>query len=121
MNDRKLNRRLTDMSDTASGAHEMLRGILDAVAVLERSTCKAAVDDLSVTDREAWRQQAEEVANESGSLLQEAASLLKQAAGDIETASAETDGLRKKKTARYRPDTVRRRPTSLGRTPIGSG
>jgi hypothetical protein len=94
MNDRKLNRRLTDMSDTASDAHEMLRGILDAVAVLERSTRKAAVDDvddLSETDREAWRQQAEEVADESGSLLREAASLLKQAAGDIETASAETE------------------------------
>jgi hypothetical protein len=69
----------------------MLRGIRDAIAVLRRSTQQAAVDDiddLSEAERAEWRQQAEEVTDESSSLLQEAASLLKQTAADIESASA---------------------------------
>jgi hypothetical protein len=91
MNDRELNRHLTELSEAASDAHEMLRGIRDAIAVLRRSTQQAAVDDiedLSEAERAEWRRQAEEVTDESSSLLQEAASLLKQTAADIESVSA---------------------------------
>jgi len=91
MNDRELNRHLQKLSDASSNAHEMLRGILDAIAVLRRSTQQAAVEDvegLPESDRAEWRQQAVEVTDESSSLLREAASLLKQTAEDIEAASA---------------------------------
>jgi hypothetical protein len=96
MNDQELNDHLISLSDTASEAHEMLRGILDAIAVLSRSAVRAAADDLDELDEEsleAWREQANEVTAESESLLREAASLLKQTADDIESvADASQDG-----------------------------
>ena len=102
MNDRELNRHLTELSEAASDAHEMLRGIRDAIAVLRRSTQQAAVDDmeeLSEAEQAEWRRQAEEVTDESSSLLQEAASLLKQTAADIESASAPKEVTAKEVTA----------------------
>ena len=90
MNDQELNDHLSELSDTASDAHEMLRGILDAIAVLGRSAVRATAEDLDDLDDEgldAWREQARDVTAESESLLREAASLLKQTAEDIEAAA----------------------------------
>jgi hypothetical protein len=88
MNDRDLNNRLIELGNTAADAHDMLRGVLDALAVIGQSSVRAATDDFDgLDDRDAWRDEAETAAHQSESLLREAASLLNRAAENIESAA----------------------------------
>lgn len=77
------------MNDNAATAHEQLRGVLDALAVLQQITERASVNDLdalSGADCDAWRENAENVAEQSAGLFREAARLLAKTSNDIETA-----------------------------------
>jgi len=85
----RLQRRLKAMNDNAVTAHEQLRGVLDALAVLQQITERAStndLDDLSDADRDAWRDNAENVAEQSAGLFREAARLLAKTSNDIEAA-----------------------------------
>lgn len=84
-----LQRRLQAMNDNAAMAHEQLRGVLDALAVLKQITSRANVDDvgeLADMDRDAWRENAQNVAEQSAGLFREAARLLAKTSTDIEAA-----------------------------------
>jgi hypothetical protein len=86
MTDEELNDRLSTLSETADGAHEVLRGVLDALAVLRETTDRAAVADLDALGngkRDEWRDEAGEVYEESEMLLENAASVLEQTAEDV--------------------------------------
>jgi hypothetical protein len=92
MTDEELNDRLSTLSETADGAHEVLRGVLDALAVLGETTDRAAAADLDAHDdgeRAEWRSEAGEVCEESEMLLENAASVLEQTAEDVRAVATE--------------------------------
>lgn len=88
MDNEKLNQRLIKLGNQATNAHEILRGVTDALAVIGQSTVRAATDDLDgVEDTDAWREEANAAADQSEELLHEAARLLRRTANRLEEAA----------------------------------
>lgn len=81
MNNDKLNQRLISLGNRATNAHEILRGVTDALAVIGQSAVRAATDDWdAVDDTEQWREEGLAAAEQSEDLLREAATLLERTA-----------------------------------------
>jgi hypothetical protein len=95
MDNEQLNQRLIQLGNQATNAHEILRGVTDALAVIGQSTVRAATDDLdSVEDADAWREEANAAADQSEELLHEAARLLRRTAHRLEDAADRLEGAR---------------------------
>ena len=90
MDNEKLNHRLIHLGNRATDAHEILRGITDALAVIGQSVVRAATRDLdTVGDPEQWRNEGLSAAAHSEELLREAATLLSRTAERLDAAADE--------------------------------
>ena len=90
MDNEKLNHRLIHLGNRATDAHEILRGITDALAVIGQSVVRAATRDLdAVDDLEQWRNEGLAAAAHSEELLREAATLLSRTAERLDAAAEE--------------------------------
>lgn len=88
MDNEKLNQRLISLGNRATNAHEILRGVTDALAVIGQSAVRAATDDLdAVDDLEQWRKEGLSAADQSEELLREAATLLERTAKRLNEAA----------------------------------
>lgn len=89
MDNEQLNDHLINLGDRATAAHEILRGVTDALAVIGQSTVRAASDDLaSVPDTEEWRKEAATAVEHSETLMREAATLLRRTADQIDESTS---------------------------------
>ena len=90
MDNDQLNQRLIHLGNRATNAHEILRGITDALAVIGQSVVRAATRDLdAVDDPEQWRNEGLSAAAQSEELLREAATLLSRTAERLDAAAEE--------------------------------
>jgi len=88
MDNEKLNQRLISLGNRATNAHEILRGVTDALAVIGKSAVRAATDDLdAVGDPDVWREEGMSAAQRSETLLREAATLLERTAERLNDAA----------------------------------
>jgi hypothetical protein len=88
MDNEKLNQRLISLGSRATNAHEILRGVTDALAVIGQSAVRAATDDLdAVDDPDVWREEGMSAAQQSETLLREAATLLERTAERLNDAA----------------------------------
>lgn len=88
MDNETLNQRLIELGDQATSAHEILRGVTDALAVIGQSTVRAAAQDLTdIDDLEAWHAEGIETTAQSEKLLREAAALLERTADRLTDAA----------------------------------
>lgn len=88
MDNEKLNQRLISLGNRATNAHEILRGVTDALAVIGQSAVRAATDNLDeVEDPEQWREEGLSAAEQSETLLREAATLLERTADRLNEAA----------------------------------
>ncbi|PEN12914.1 hypothetical protein CRI94_12995 [Longibacter salinarum] len=94
MENEQLNTHLIELGNRATNAHEILRGVTDALAVIAQSAIRAASDDLDdVEDLEEWQTEAQVAAGQSEDLMTSAAALLRRTARRLEseTESVERD------------------------------
>ena len=90
MDNEKLNQRLVHLGNRATDAHEILRGLTDALAVIGQSVVRAATRDLdAVENPEQWRNEGLSAAAQSEELLREAATLLSRTAQRLDAAAEE--------------------------------
>ncbi len=88
MDNEQLNQRLIRLGNRATNAHEILRGVTDALTVIGQSAVRAATDDLdAVDDPEQWREEGLSAASQSEELLREAATLLERTAERLDAAA----------------------------------
>lgn len=88
MNDAELLDHLTILNDTAAGAKERLRGVLDALTVIDHAIDQSVPDERK---EEGHPERWSAVADESEALLRNAAQLLEDTAQEIRTSlEAET-------------------------------
>jgi len=88
MDNETLNQRLIELGDQATSAHEILRGVTDALAVIGQSTVRAAAQDLTaIEDPDAWHAEGVETTAQSETLLREAATLLERTADRLNDAA----------------------------------
>ncbi len=89
MTDKELNDHLTALQHTISDAHETLRGVQDALAVVNQTTDRVVIEDPDqidpnhTADPDRWRSEASLVSRRTTLLLWQAASILEKTARDI--------------------------------------
>ncbi|MES3629409.1 MAG: hypothetical protein PPP56_04505 [Longimonas sp.] len=89
MTDRELNDHLAALVDTTAKAHERLRGVQDALAVIRQTAERIHIPDPENIDpdrlanQDIWRKEASLVSRRTTLLLWQAASLLNETAGEI--------------------------------------
>jgi hypothetical protein len=86
MTDRELNDHLAALAQVTSEAHERLRGVQDALAVIEQTAARTHIADPEnitperVANQDVWRKEASMVSRRTTLLLWKAAALLDQTA-----------------------------------------
>jgi ABC-type transporter Mla subunit MlaD len=97
MNNEALNQRLATLSDEVDEAHENVRGVLDALAVLRTHLTEMKQEDLDALDeaaQDAWREEAAQVLEMSRSLLGDASHVLRNTSQDLTTAIRSSTSIR---------------------------
>ncbi|MFO8231567.1 MAG: hypothetical protein R6U20_02775 [Longimonas sp.] len=100
MTDRELNDHLAALVRVTSEAHERLRGVQDALAVIKQTAARTLIEDPGnidpgrVANQDVWRKEASLVSRRTTLLLWKAAALLNETASElrptIETAPTST-------------------------------
>lgn len=89
MTDRELNDHLAALVRITSEAHERLRGVQDALAVIEQTAARTLIEDPEnidpgrVANQDIWRKEASLVSRRTTLLLWKAASLLGKTADEL--------------------------------------
>lgn len=89
MTDRELNDHLAALVRVTSEAHERLRGVQDALAVVEQTAARTLIEDPDnidperIENQDVWRKEASLVSRRTTLLLWKAASLLNQTADEL--------------------------------------
>ncbi len=89
MTDRELNDHLDALVRVTSEAHERLRGVQDALAVVEKTAARTLIEDPDnidperIENQDVWRKEASLVSRRTTLLLWKAASLLNQTADEL--------------------------------------
>lgn len=97
MDNDELNRRLTTLVDEVDTAHENVRGVLDALAVLRQHVKELTREDptqLAPEARKEWRSEAMQVLKMSRSLLGDASSVLTDTAHNLTSTTQTSTSIR---------------------------
>jgi len=97
MDNQALNQRLAALSNEVAEAHERVRGVLDALAVLQNHLTEMHREDLDAMDdasQGAWRDEATQVLEMSRSLLEDASDVLHDTSDGLETATQSSTSVR---------------------------
>jgi len=89
MTDRELNDHLAALVRVTSEAHERLRGVQDALAVVEQTAARTLIEDPNnidperIANQDVWRKEASLVSRRTTLLLWKAATLLEKTANTL--------------------------------------